>query len=292
MSKDDKQKYKIERRAEMAEDFTIEQKWEDYSAEDHAVWKALYNELFELLIPNMACKEYRDGLREFGDAIGNDGVPRFDALSDVLDKKTGWRIVAVPGAVPGDIFFQHLANRRFPVTDWIRSREQMHYIEQPDAFHDIFGHVPLLLNPIFADYMAAYGRGGLKAKDLKGIKYLGRLYWYTVEFGLIKSRYNDDELRIYGAGILSSPKESVYSLQSAKPNRIKFDIKRIMQTDFNITDLQNLYFVVDSFEQLFDATKVDFTQYYEELRGSEPYQPEQLLKTDDLLNRGECATDI
>lgn len=290
MHNDSKQKYKIERRAEMREDFTIDQKWEDYSAEDHGVWRELYHELVTLL-PGRACSEYLEGLKEFGDLIGDQGVPRFDALSDVLDRKTGWRIVAVPGAVPGDIFFGHLANRRFPVTDWIRARNQMDYLQEPDAFHDIIGHVPLLLNPVFADYMAAYGRGGLKAKALKGIVNLGRLYWYTVEFGLIRSRKDEGQLRIYGAGILSSTKESVYAMESDVPNRVGFDIQRIMRTDFHITDLQQMYFVVDSFEQLFKATRPDFTNYYESLRGKEPYLPQHLVEGDNILTRGTCAVD-
>ena len=282
MTSEAKQKYKIERRAEMRDDYTIDQKWDDYSPEDHAVWRELFTDVSKY-IEGRACSEYIDGLKEFGDLIGAEGVPQFDRLSDVLDKKTGWRIVAVPGAIPGDVFFGHLANRRFPVTDWIRSREQMEYLQEPDAFHDIVGHVPLLLNPIFADYMEAYGRGGLKAKGLKGITNIGRLYWYTVEFGLIRSKRDQDQLRIYGAGILSSTKEMVYSLQSNKPNRIGFDVMRMMQTDFNITDLQEVYFVIDSFEQLFDATRVDFSKYYEALRGKTPHTPQDVLPTDTIF---------
>ena len=282
MSSAAKQKYKIARRAEMREDYTIDQIWEDYSAEDHALWRELFRDVSQL-IEGRACSEYIDGLREFGDLIGEEGVPEFNRLSEVLDKKTGWSIVAVPGAIPGEVFFSHLANRRFPVTDWIRSREQMEYLQEPDAFHDIIGHVPLLLNPVFADYMEAYGRGGLKAMGLKGIRNIGRLYWYTVEFGLIKSKRDQDELRIYGAGILSSTKEIKYSLYSQEPNRIGFDVMRMMQTDFHITDVQQVYFVIESFEQLFDATRVDFSKYYEALRGKEAYTPQDVLPTDTLI---------
>lgn len=276
-----KQKYKIALREGMRPDYTIDQRWDNYSKEDHAVWRELFNNLMKML-PGSACNEFMDGLNEL--QIVADEVPKFEELNKVLGAKTGWEIVAVAGAVPGSVFFDHLANRRFPATDWIRSREQMEYLEEPDVFHDIFGHVPMLMNPIFADYMAAYGRGGVKAKNLKGIRKIGRLYWYTVEFGLINT---PEGMRIYGAGILSSTKEAKYSLDSDIPNRIGFDVKRIMQTDFNITDLQELYFVIDDFEQLFDATRPDFTPYYAELQGKEMLHPRRVLDTDQVFTRGK-----
>lgn len=274
-----KEKYKLGRRADMRPDYTIDQKVENYTAEDHAVWRELFDRQAKIL-PGRACKEYMEGLAELGEIA--DGVPSFDRLSDILEKRTGWRIVAVPGAVPGGVFFSHLANRRFPVTEWIRSREEMDYLEEPDCFHDIFGHVPLLVNPVFADYIQAYGQGGLKSKELGGIKYLGRLYWYTVEFGLIK---NEEGLRVYGAGILSSKTESIYAVESDKPKRIGFDLMRIMQTDFTITDLQEIYFVINSFDQLFDATRPDFAPYYKQLQGSEDYPPSLLLPSDQVIKR-------
>lgn len=277
------QKYKMQLRENMRPDFTIDQDWEHYSADDHAIWQELYKRQSKLM-PGRACSEFIEGLEQLQMA---EGVPRFEQLSDILMKRTGWQVVAVPGAVPGDVFFEHLANRRFPATDWIRTREQMAYLEEPDVFHDIYGHVPLLINPVFADYMQAYGLGGLKAKALKGITNIGRLYWYTVEFGLIRSKRDNDELRIYGAGILSSSEETVYSLTSPTPKRVAFDIKRIMRTDFHITDLQELYFVIDDFEQLFDATRPDFTPYYEELRGQPSHQPADIVKGDRLIALNE-----
>jgi phenylalanine-4-hydroxylase len=283
MTAEAKQKYKIARREEMRADYTIDQRWEDYSDDDHAIWRELFEQVSKS-IEGRACREYIEGLKEFGDLIGAEGVPKFDRLSDVLDKKTGWRIVAVPGAIPGSVFFNHLANRRFPVTDWIRSREQMGYLQEPDAFHDITGHVPLLLNPVFADYMEAFGKGGVRAKDLGGLIYLGRLYWYTVEFGLIKSKRDHNQLRIYGAGILSSTEESRYSLESHKPQRVAFNMERMMRTDFHITDLQELYFVVDSFEQLFEATQEDFASYYEKLAGSDAYTPQDKVADDVIIH--------
>ncbi|MFM9889885.1 MAG: phenylalanine 4-monooxygenase [Rickettsiales bacterium] len=276
------QKYKMQLREHMRPDFTVDQHWDHYTADDHAIWRELYARQ-SALMPGRACHEFIDGLKQM-DMSG--GVPRFDQLSEILMKRTGWQVVAVSGAVPGPIFFDHLANRRFPATDWIRTREQMAYLQEPDVFHDIFGHVPLLINPIFADYMQAYGQGGLKAQALKGIKNLGRLYWYTVEFGLIRSKRDNNELRIYGAGILSSSEETVYSLTSPKPQRVAFDIKRIMRTDFHITDLQELYFVIDDFEQLFDATRPDFAPYYDELRGQPSHKPTDTVPGDQLIAIG------
>lgn len=273
------QKYKMELRANMRPDFTIDQQWNNYTPADHALWRELFDRQSKLM-PGRACSEFIDGLKQLNMA---DGVPRFDQLSELLMQRTGWQVVAVPGAVPGDVFFEHLANRRFPATDWIRTREQMGYLKEPDVFHDIYGHVPLLIDPVFADYMQAYGLGGLKAKALKGITNIGRLYWYTVEFGLIKSKRDNNELRIYGAGILSSSEETVYSLTSPAAKRVAFDIKRMMRTDFHITDLQELYFVIDDFEQLFDATRPDFTPYYDELRGLAAHQPTDDVPGDRLV---------
>lgn len=273
------QKYKMQLRENMRPDYTVDQRWDHYTAADHALWKELYQRQSKLL-PGRACSDFIDGLQQMN---MEDEVPRFDALSEILMKRTGWQVVAVPGAVPGPVFFEHLANRRFPATDWIRTREQMAYLQEPDVFHDIYGHVPLLINPIFADYMQAYGQGGMKAKALKGIVNLGRLYWYTVEFGLMKSKRDNNELRIYGAGILSSSEESVYSLESPVPKRVAFDVKRIMRTDFHITNLQERYFVIDDFEQLFDATRPDFAPYYEELRGQPSYQPTDTVEGEPLI---------
>jgi len=260
-----------------ADDCVIDQGWDAYTAEDHAIWRRLF-ERQSALLPGRACREYLDGLAATGAAA--DGIPRFEAASDILEKATGWRIVAVAGLVPDDVFFWHLANRRFPVTNWIRTPEQMDYLQEPDVFHDFFGHVPVLMNPVFADYMCAYGRGGLKALGLDALPYLARLYWYTVEFGLIRG---PDGLRIYGSGIVSSRAESVYCLESPKPQRIAFDLLRIMQTTYRIDDLQAVYFVIDDFAQLFDATRPDFTPYYETLRRRADHTPETVLESDILV---------
>jgi len=255
-------------------DFTIEQNWEDYSEEQHAIWRLLFERQQRLLL-GRACREYLEGLSRLG--VAADGIPDFRRLSDVLDRATGWRIVAVPGLVPDDVFFAHLARRQFPSTCFIRRRDQLDYLEEPDVFHDICGHVPLLINPIFADYLQAYGEGGLKALGLGHLQRLARLYWYTVEFGLIATR---DGLRIYGSGILSSAGESVYCLEDPRPRRLRFDLRRIMRTGYRIDDFQQLYFVIDDFQQLFDATRPDFAPIYREIAVLPDLDPSDHLDQD------------
>lgn len=278
-SKEDKQKYKLNIRADMRPDYTIDQHYEAYSEDDHALWRELYQQQCQLL-KGRVCNEFLEGLAKLDMSAG---VPRFTELNERLMQATGWQIVAVTGAVPASIFFEHLANRRFPATDWMRSRQDRDYIEEPDVFHDVFGHVPLLLNPVFADYMQAYGKGGVRSQEFKAGKKLGRLYWYTVEFGLMNT---PEGMRIYGAGIVSSKTESVYALESPLPHRTGFDLQRIMQTDFDITKLQDHYFVIDSFEQLFAATQQDFAPIYRALDGHEVYTPQQLVPEDVVLNEG------
>jgi phenylalanine-4-hydroxylase len=263
---------------DLPEDYVIDQGWSAYGPEDHAIWRALFERQSRLL-PGRACPEYLQGLRGLG--VAAEGIPDFEQLSDILDKATGWRIVAVPGLVPDDVFFRHLANRRFPATNWIRAPEQMDYLQEPDVFHDIFGHVPVLMHPVFADYLQAYGRGGLKAMRLEALPHLARLYWYTVEFGLIRT---GEGLRIYGSGILSSRKESIYCLESERPNRIAFDLMRVMQTLYRIDDLQETYFVIDGFDQLFAATRPDFAPLYEELKRRPVLPAGAVLPTDRLVS--------
>ncbi|MGH6946339.1 MAG: phenylalanine 4-monooxygenase [Kiloniellales bacterium] len=253
-------------------DFTIDQGWRAYTREAHATWRTLFERQSKLL-PGRAFKQYIDGLEGLG--VAADGIPDFERLSDILERATGWRIVAVPGLVPDEIFFGHLANRRFPATNWIRKPAQMDYLQEPDVFHDVFGHVPVLMHPIFADYMQAYGEGALKALKLGALDYLARLYWYTVEFGLIQT---PEGLRIYGSGIVSSRAESVYCLEDPKANRLRFELLRVMQTRYRIDDFQETYFVIRSFDQLFEATRPDFTPYYEELRRRSDLAPGTVLE--------------
>ena len=215
------------------------------------------------------------------------GIPDFEALSERLMKATGWQVVAVPGLVPDEVFFDHLANRRFVAGNFIRAPEQLDYLQEPDVFHDVFGHVPLLANPVFADYMQAYGRGGLRAAREGAIERLARLYWYTVEFGLIR---NGDGLNLYGAGIVSSAGESVFALDDASPNRIGFDMRRVMRTPYRIDDYQQCYFVIDSFESLLDETiNTDFGPVYAELAATGDVAIDAILPEDDVLTRGTQA---
>src|SRR5437667_11629766 len=240
-------------------DFAIEQNWQAYSEEEHAIWRLLFERQQRLLV-GRACREYLDGLRGLG--VAADGIPDVRRLSDILDRATGWRLVAVPGLVPDDVFSDFLARRRFPATCFIRRRDQLDYLQEPDVFHDIYGHVPMLMNPVFADYMQAYGEGGLKALRLGHLDRLARLYWYTVEFGLIATA---EGRRIYGSGILSSAGESVYCLDDPHPHRLRFDLRRVMRTRYHIDRYQETYFVIDSFEQLFAATRPDFAPIYREI---------------------------
>ena len=262
------------------DDFTITQAWDEYTPEEHDRWRRLFERQAEIL-KGRAAPEFLAGLDAL--AIAAEGIPDFRRLNDELGRRTGWQIVAVPGLVPEPIFFEHLANRRFPSTCFIRREDQFDYIQEPDVFHDVFGHVPLLSNPMFADYMQAYGEGGLKALRLGTLDNLARLYWYTVEFGLINT---PDGLRIYGAGIVSSEGESRFALESPEPNRLGFDVLRLLRTRYRIDDFQETYFVIDSYEQLFKATLPDFTPYYSALKTLEEVEPGAVLEIDKVVTRG------
>jgi phenylalanine-4-hydroxylase len=263
----------------MRADYTVDQDWGDYSAAEHALWRRLYARQ-AALVPSYACDEFRAALATLD--YGTD-IPRFDAINRKLRPATRWEIVAVPGLVPDLVFFDHLANRRFPVTVWIRKPEEFDYIVEPDIFHDFFGHVPMLFDPVFADYMQAYGRGGIKAHALGAIEMLARLYWYTVEFGLIETPQG---LRTYGAGILSSGGEIRHCIESPRPNRIGFDLLRVMRTLYKIDTFQETYFVIRGFGELFDATAPDFAPYYASLRALEPLAASAVLPSDRVYHRG------
>lgn len=261
-------------------DWTIDQGWSNYTPAEHAVWKTLFERQTKLL-PGRACDEFVEGMKNL--PIGADRIPDFLELSEVLMQRTGWQVVAVPGLVPDEVFFEHLANRRFPAGNFIRKPHELDYLEEPDVFHDVFGHVPMLMNPSIADYIQAYGVGGLRAKKLGVLDKLARVYWYTVEFGLIQQK---DGLRIYGAGIASSRTESVFALDDASPNRIGFDLERVMRTNYRIDDFQESYFVIDSLAELLDLATIDFAPLYERIAGQPEYQPGDVLATDRVMARG------
>jgi phenylalanine-4-hydroxylase len=261
-------------------DWTISQEWDRYTAGDHQVWSTLY-ERQTATLPGRACDAFLRGLDALDLHTG--GVPDFDRLNPELGRLTGWSVVAVPGLVPDPVFFDHLANRRFPAGRFVRDGAQLDYLQEPDIFHDVFGHVPMLTDPVFADYMEAYGQGGLRALHLNHLHNLARLYWYTVEFGLLETPAG---LRIYGAGIVSSHAESVFALEGPSPNRLGFDMERVMRTPYRIDDFQQTYFVVPSLDDLLKATLQDFGPIYARLSVAGDVPIEDILPSDRVLTSG------
>ena len=261
-------------------DWTIDQGWHNYTPQEHAVWKTLFERQSKLL-PGRACDEFVRGMQDL--PIGPDQIPNFEQLSETLSQRTGWQIVAVPGLVPDDVFFEHLAHRRFPAGHFIRKPHELDYLEEPDVFHDVFGHVPMLMNPAIADYIQAYGEGGLRAKRLGVLEKLARVYWYTVEFGLVKQ---PGGLRVYGAGIASSATETVFSVEDDSPNRVAFDLERVMRTNYRIDDFQESYFVLDNLNDLLELARIDFAPLYERVAGASDFEPGDILPSDTVLTRG------
>jgi phenylalanine-4-hydroxylase len=257
-------------------DYTCAQNYAGYTAADHDTYRRLY-ERQAALLPGLACDEFIAALPSLG---VKDRIPRFEEINARLHKATGWEIVGVPGLIPEVPFFTLLANRKFPVTDWIRAPEEFDYIVEPDIFHDLFGHVPLLFNPVFADYVQRYGQGGLKANDLGACELLSRLYWYTIEFGLIRQ---PEGLRAYGAGILSSSGELRYAVTSPEPQRVPLALDRTMRTRYKIDSYQQTYFVIDSFKQLFDMTAPDFAPVYERVKALPVLAADATLENETLI---------
>jgi len=252
-----------------------------YTVDEHKVWDILYKRQMDIL-EGRACNQFFNGLNDLNFDKG--GVPGFTETNEILKSITGWSVVPVPMLIPDHVFFYHLANKRFPAGNFIRKAEQLDYIEEPDVFHDVFGHVPLLTDPAFAHYMEAYGKAGWNAIRYNHLKALSALYWYTVEFGLINT---DEGMRIYGAGILSSSEESIFALKAKSPNRMHLNVDRVMRTDYKIDDLQQSYFVIDSFEELFKQTEErPFDDIYQNIGASFQYAPSAVLDTDHIYHRG------
>ena len=268
-----------------ASDWTCPQHWEAFTADEHAMWDRLFARQSAML-PGRAAEAFLRGIDVL--RLEKPGIPDYRELNARLTAATGWQVVAVPGLVPDAIFFDHLANRRFPAGNFIRTPEQLDYLEEPDVFHDVFGHVPMLADPVFADYMVAYGQGGLRSLKYDALKQLARLYWYTVEFGLIREgEAGGGGLRIYGAGIVSSYAESLFALDSDSPNRIGFDLARVMRTDYRIDDFQQSYFVVDSLDRLLDVTvNSDFAPLYAANAALPPIAVDAIVPGDAILTRG------
>jgi phenylalanine-4-hydroxylase len=267
-----------------AADWTIPQNWGAFTAQEHATWDTLFARQAKLL-PGRASEAYLRGLDVL--KLSKPGIPDFEELSERLMSLTGWQVVAVPGLVPDEVFFDHMANRRFVAGNFIRRPDQLDYLQEPDVFHDVFGHVPMLADPVFADYLVAYGQGGQRALTLGALKQLSRLYWYTVEFGLIEEA---GALRIYGSGIVSSASESLFALDDPSPNRIGFDLKRVMRTEYRIDDFQQNYFVIPSFDELLRVTvETDFAPLYDEILAQPDIPVATILPEDRVITRGTQA---
>ncbi len=267
-----------------ASEWIIAQDWVHYSAQDHATWDTLFARQSAML-PGRASQAFLRGIDVL--KLSKPGIPDFAELSERLTAVTGWRVVAVPGLIPDDVFFDCLADRIFVAGNFIRRPDQLDYLQEPDVFHDVFGHVPMLADPVFADYMVAYGKGGQRAGSLGALKRLARLYWYTVEFGLVRE---DGALRIYGSGIVSSHGESIFALDDPSPNRIAFDLQRVMRTDYRIDDYQQTYFVIPSFDDLLRSTiETDFGPVYAALDALPDYAVDSVAADDVVVTRGTQA---
>jgi phenylalanine-4-hydroxylase len=267
--------------ARTVEECVIEQKWEEYTSEDHNTWRTLYSRQINLL-KDKVCEEYLEGLRVL--QLGAEEVPDYHRMNKHLRAATGWEVLAVPGLIASKPFFTMLANRQFPAGTFIRAPAQLDYLEEPDIFHDVFGHVPLLTNPAYASYMQEYGKAGLDALNHKGIKFLARLNWYTIEFGLIR---RNGEFKIYGAGIISSFGETKYVINDPSPNFALFDFERVLRTGYYIDDFQSTYFVIDDFNTLFEEiAKQPLIPLFQECRDKPPLSPFRFSDTDCVLRRG------
>jgi phenylalanine-4-hydroxylase len=267
--------------AQTVEECLIEQNWDRYTPQDHKTWGTLYNRQLETL-KGKICQEYLDGLKTLH--LTPDEVPNYEKMNRYLRAATGWEVLPVPGLIASQPFFSMLANKQFPAGTFIRTPEQLDYLEEPDIFHDVFGHVPLLSNPAYANYMQEYGKGGLLAMDHKGVKYLARLNWYTIEFGLILS---GGDFKVYGAGIMSSFGEAKYVMNNASPNVLKFNLERVLRTGYYIDDFQATYFAINSFDALFkECVERPFLPLYADFNQKPQLSPFELLEGDQVLRRG------
>lgn len=266
-----------------AADFSITQAPHAHTEDEQALWRKLFQRQSDVA-KRYAASAFLNGMHNLD--MSSDRIPDFEITSKRLRQLTGWEIVAVPGLIPDDAFFLHLAHKRFPVTVWIRAAHEIDYLVEPDVFHDFFGHVPLLTQPIFADYLQEYGRKGEEAIALGATKLLARLFWYMVEFGLIRE---GGAIKAYGAGMLSSATETAFSVDSPKPHRVMFDLARVMGTDFRIDDFQSTYFVLNRFDDLFAAMNQPFAPLYATLKGVPPIPPAELRAGDNVVNRGHLS---
>jgi phenylalanine-4-hydroxylase len=254
-----------------ADDYSVGQDWHGYTPEMHERWCRLHARQSRL-VERHGARQFREGLARLDCA---QGIPDFDKTNAILREATGWRLVAVPGFIPDDVFFDHLAHRRFPVTRWLREEHELDYLVEPDVFHDFFGHVPMLLDPVVADFLQLYGQAGERAMAMGALDMLARIYWYTIEFGLIEQ---GGTLKAFGAGIVSSSGETTFSVEDTDVLRLRFDPERIMRTAYTIDSFQSCYFVLDSLGQLVRGlVDLDFGPIYEAWREAEPIPAGTLL---------------
>ena len=265
----------------------VDQGWKDYTNDQHESWKLLFERQIEILKPR-ACPEYLQALDTLG--FTADKIPNFHEINERLRAITGWEVVATEGLIKSKPFFDMLTDKKFPSGYFIRDKDQLDYLEEPDIFHDLFGHIPLLTNEAYANYMHEYGKGGARALQYKTTKNLARLNWWTIEFGLIQK---EDGLKLYGAGLCSSYGEAQYCMDDPSAHHIKFDLERCMRTKVYINDYQPSYFVIDSFEDLFEqAVNTDFSPMYKSFKGldgieqADEYLPFDLIEGDTVLHEG------
>ncbi len=269
--------------AERTDDWIIPQAWDSYTADEHATWAALYARQHELL-QGRACDAFLNGMHAL--ELPRDRIPEFERLSALLKPLTGWTVVPVEGIVPDPVFFDMLEARIFPAGRFIRRPDQLDYIEEPDVFHDVFGHVPMLADPAFADFLAAYGEAGRRAAGVDRLHELARLYWYTVEFGLVETPQG---LRIYGSGIASSPGESVFALEDPSPNRLGLDVARAARTPYRIDDMQQVYFVIGSIGELLGLKDLGFGLDGPPAPGDQDIAIDAVLPSDRVFTLGTQA---
>ena len=262
-------------------EYVVDQNWSAYTTTDHATWARLFASMTSLL-PGRMCQDFMIGLNDL--KLPMDRVVDFDALSERLTKRTGWQYVAVNGFIPNDQFFGLLANRCFPSSRFMRDPDGLAYQESPDIFHDVFGHAPLLMNPVIADFMQAFGAAGVACTSERGQQMLARLYWFTVEVGLVR---DGNRIQAYGAALASSEKELTFSLTSPSPHRLGFDHGRVIRTPYSIDDLQETYFVVDSLEQVLALAQNGFSETLNMVCSQSDVVRGELIKSDDVISCGD-----
>ena len=236
-------------RLPIAESFLIQQDWSVYTPEQHAVWAELVSRRMPQLKEH-ACEEYLDGFDQIG--LREDAIPNLTEVNKRLGPRTGWNATPVSGFLPPDAFFEMLAARQFPTTTWLRNRESLEYTPEPDIFHDVFGHVPMHAHPVFADFLQQYGRvcAGL-IHDKDKLERMGRLFWFTVEFGVIRQK---GKIKLYGSGLISSHGESTHVINNG-PEIRDFDLDAVLNQEFLVSEMQKVLYAVESFDQIYEAAK-------------------------------------